>query len=136
MLGCKNLRDRSVVIFVKYREISTRTILPNFIGHCKDSVAEGRQKREIEEAYVEEAYVRPVLSCFDILLANQGATKKALACSHSRSLQLLCTVGGNQARSDARKLLERSPMGSVFSRYEMFGYEGQFSQMTSQGLTT
>ena len=73
MLGCKNLRDRSVVIFVKYREVSTRTILPNFIGHCKDSVAEGRQKREIEEAYVKEAYVRQVLSCFDvILLANQG----------------------------------------------------------------
>ena len=30
MLGCKNLRDlRSVVIFVKYREVSTRMILPN-----------------------------------------------------------------------------------------------------------
>ena len=37
------------------------------------------------------------------------ATKKVLARSHSRSLQLLCTVGGNQARSDARsefKILE------------------------------
>jgi len=30
------------------------------------------------------------------------ATKKVLACSHSRSLQLLCTVGGSQARLDAR----------------------------------
>ena len=29
---------RSVVIFVKYREVSTRTILPNFIGNCGDSV--------------------------------------------------------------------------------------------------
>jgi len=30
------------------------------------------------------------------------ATKKVLACSHSRSLQLLCPVGGSQARLDAR----------------------------------
>jgi len=30
------------------------------------------------------------------------ATKKVIACSHSRSLQLLCTVGGGQARLDAR----------------------------------
>jgi len=29
---------RSVVIFVKYREVSTRTILQNFIGNCRDSV--------------------------------------------------------------------------------------------------
>ena len=75
MLGYKNLRDRSVVIFVKYRKVSTRTILLNFISHCRDSVAEGRQKREIEEVYVEEAYVRQVLRCFDlILLANQGGS--------------------------------------------------------------
>jgi hypothetical protein len=34
--------------------------------------------------------------------------------SHTASLQLLCTVGGNQARLDARtecKILERSPKG-------------------------
>ena len=44
------------------------------------------------------------------------ATKKALARSHSRSLQLLYIVGGNQARSDARsefKKLEPSPKGGV-----------------------
>ena len=44
------------------------------------------------------------------------ATKKVLACSHSRSLQLLCTVGGSQARLDARtefEILERSPKGGV-----------------------
>ena len=29
-----------------------------------------------------------------------------LACSHRRSLQLLSTVGGNQARSDARSEFE------------------------------
>ena len=29
---------RSVVIFVKYRKASTRTILPNFIDNCRDSV--------------------------------------------------------------------------------------------------
>ena len=27
---------RSVVIFVKYREVSTRTILPNFIDNCRN----------------------------------------------------------------------------------------------------
>jgi len=44
------------------------------------------------------------------------ATKTALARSHSRSLQLLCTVGGNQARLDARtefKILEPSLKGGV-----------------------
>ena len=30
----------SVAIFVKYREVSTRTILPNFICHCRDSVGD------------------------------------------------------------------------------------------------
>jgi len=29
---------RSVAIFVKYRKVSTRTILPNFISNCRDSV--------------------------------------------------------------------------------------------------
>ena len=52
---------RNVVIFVKYREVSTYMILPNFIGNCRDSVVfafwrRHRQKREDEEAYVEEAY--------------------------------------------------------------------------------
>jgi len=44
------------------------------------------------------------------------ATKKVLACSHSHSLQLLCTVGGNQARLDARtecKILKLSLKGGV-----------------------
>ena len=59
---------RSVVIFVEYREVPTRTILPNFIGNYRDM-----DKREKEEAYVKEAYVRQVLSCFNlILLANQN----------------------------------------------------------------
>ena len=51
-----------------------------------------------------------------ILLANQGDSpgqpKKVFACSHNRSLQLLCTVGGSQARLDARtefKISLRSP---------------------------
>ena len=29
---------RSVMIFVKYREVSTRTTLPNLIGNCRDSI--------------------------------------------------------------------------------------------------
>jgi hypothetical protein len=41
---------------------------------------------------------------------------KVLAAKHTASLQLLCTVGGNQARSDAHsefKILEPSPKGGV-----------------------
>ena len=41
---------------------------------------------------------------------------KVLAAKHTASLQLLCTVGGNQARLDARtefEILELSPKGGV-----------------------
>ena len=41
---------------------------------------------------------------------------QVLAAKHTASLQLLCTVGGNQARSDARsefEILEPSPKGGV-----------------------
>ena len=44
------------------------------------------------------------------------ATKTVLACRHMRSLQLLCTVGSNQARLDARtefENLEPSLRGGV-----------------------
>ena len=34
-----------------------------------------------------------------------------LACSHSRSLQLLCAAGGNQAKLDARSEFKISPEG-------------------------
>jgi hypothetical protein len=47
------------------------------------------------------------------------ATKKVLACSHRRSLRLLCTVGGDQARLDAYteyKILERSLKGGEAGR--------------------
>jgi hypothetical protein len=36
------------------------------------------------------------------------ATRTVLACRHIRSLQLLYTVGGDQARSDARSEFEIS----------------------------
>ena len=47
-----------------------------------------------------------------------GATKKALVCSHNRSLQfyVLCTIGGNRARLDARtefEISQRSPKGEA-----------------------
>ena len=56
MLGCKN----SVVIFVKYREVSTHTILPNFIDLSVETAlylrfGGGMGQREKEEAYIEEA---------------------------------------------------------------------------------
>ena len=37
---------RSVMIFVKYREVSTRTILPNFISNCGDSGGIGTRERK------------------------------------------------------------------------------------------
>jgi hypothetical protein len=45
-----------------------------------------------------------------------GARKISLAAKHTASLQLLCTVGGNQARLDARtefKNFEPSPKGGL-----------------------
>jgi hypothetical protein len=47
---------------------------------------------------------------------HDTAIAKVLAAKHTASLQLLCTVGGNQARSDALsefKILERLPKGGV-----------------------
>jgi hypothetical protein len=76
MLGCKN----SAVIFVKYREAPTHTILPNFIDLSVETAlylrfGGGMGQREKEEAYIEEAYVKQVLqvlSCFNSTpLANQ-----------------------------------------------------------------
>ena len=67
---------RSVVIFVKYREVSTRTTLPNFIGNCRDSIVfafwqRHGQKRE-RGSICQGAHVRQVLSCFNSTpLANQ-----------------------------------------------------------------
>ena len=58
LLGCKNFIGlHSVAIFVKYHKVSTCMILPNFVGHCRDSVVFAflrrcRQMREKEEAYV------------------------------------------------------------------------------------
>ena len=105
-------RSRSVVIFIKYREVSTRTILPNFIdlspetvlssrfGGHKGGVARGRRGR------------RGSVRLHLIPLANQGdspeqlrrfsrAAKKVLARSHNRSLQL-------QAGPDTRTEFEIS----------------------------
>jgi len=47
---------------------------------------------------------------------GRSRTAEVLAAKHTASLQLLYTVGGNQARLDARsefKILERSPKGGV-----------------------
>ena len=57
----------SIVVFIKYREVPTHTILPSFINNRRGSVVfvfwrRYGQKREKEEAYVKEAYVGRVLS--------------------------------------------------------------------------
>ena len=111
----------SAMIFVKYREVSTRTILPNFIGNCRDSVVFAfwqtyEQKREKEEAYikevyVKEAYVRQVLSCFNlILLANQnnspgqpkGSLRIATAIRYNYHVQLVATKRGRMRVADLK----------------------------------
>ena len=90
---CLAARTRSVEIFIKYREVSTRMILPNFIdfstetvlysrfGGHKGGVVTGRRGRR--------GGVR-------LQFGSPGQpTIKVLARSHNRSLQL-------QARLDAR----------------------------------
>ena len=63
----------SVVIFVKHREVFARTILPNFISRCKDSVVFAFWRRHGQKKEKEGTYVRQVLNCFDsIPLANQN----------------------------------------------------------------
>ena len=49
---------------------------------------------------------------YELLQVHQE--HQVLTAKHRRSLRLLCTAGGNQARSDARsefKILERWPKG-------------------------
>jgi hypothetical protein len=70
-------------LLLQCREVSTPTILPNFICNCRDSVVfafgGGIGKREKEEAYVEESYVRQVLSYFNSTpLANQDSSPSQL----------------------------------------------------------
>ena len=93
----------SVVIFVKYREVPTRTILPNFVNLSAETALYSRfggQNGGIVKGEERKRHLQ-----FDSPGQPRRfsrATKKVLACSHSRSLQLLCTAGGNQAKLDAR----------------------------------
>ena len=58
MLDCKNLKLFAigllyrVAIFVKYREVSTCTTLPNFIGNWRDSIGRSMGKRERKRKYI------------------------------------------------------------------------------------
>ena len=45
--------------------------------------------------------------------AEEGARSKVLAAKHTASLQLLCTVSGNQARLDTRTEFEISQRGEA-----------------------
>src|SRR6266567_7308668 len=98
------------IIFVKYREVSTDTILLNFIGSCRDSIVfafwqRQEQKRQKAEAYIKEAYVRQALSCFNLILpANQNDSPG----QPKESLRVVTAVrynyyvqGGNMNCSDA-----------------------------------
>ena len=66
------------------------------------------------------------------------ATKTILVTRHRRSLRLLCTVGGDQARSDARsefEILERSPKGGgEASRAQSCSWLNGVSQLASLSI--
>jgi len=95
----------SAVIFIKYRKVSTCTILPNFIDQTALYSRFGGHIRDLVKG--EEEAVRLQFGSPGQPKRISRATKKVLARSHSRSLQL-------QARLDKRtelKILERSPKG-------------------------
>ena len=78
---------RSVVIFVKYREVPTRTILPNFVNLSAETALYSRfggQNGGIVRGEKRKRHLQ-----FGQPRRFSRATKKVLACSHSRSLQLL-----------------------------------------------
>ena len=90
MHGCKNLAAIGLppyaVIFVRYREVSTRTILPNFIDLFAEAalyLRSGGHKGGVVKG--EKGGKRKRTSS----IRFSRATKKVLARSHSRSLQLL-----------------------------------------------
>jgi hypothetical protein len=101
------------VIFVKYREVSTRRYyqISSAIAETALYLRFGRgiSKREKEEAYVkeacvEEAHFRQALSCFDlILLANQnnspGQPKESLRVATAVRYNYY-VQGGNMNGSD------------------------------------
>jgi hypothetical protein len=105
-------RSRSVVIFIRYREISTRTILPNFIDLSAERVLSSRfGGHKGGEAKGERGSVRLQFNSPGQPRRISRATKKILARSHNRSLQL-------QARLDTRtefEISQRSPKGSCTS---------------------
>ena len=49
---------RSVIIFVKYREVSTRTVLPNFINLSAETVSYSRLESVGKKEKKEKAYIR------------------------------------------------------------------------------
>ena len=108
---------RTAVIFVKCRKVSTRTTLPNFIDLSAETALYSRfgghnggvgrkGKREGVRLQFDSPGQRTRFS---------RATKKVLACSHSHSLQLLCTAGGNQAKSDVHPPLWRGLQNFKFA---------------------
>ena len=87
MLCCENLASdrleasdgysrlallRSVVIFIKYCEVSTHTILPNFVDLSAETALYSHFGGGVgKKGKKEEAYVRQVLNWFNsILVAN------------------------------------------------------------------
>jgi hypothetical protein len=126
MLSCKNLRDRSVVVFVEYREVPTVRYCQTSSATAETALRRCRQKRENEEAYVEGAYVRQVLSCFDlILLANQGdspgqpkrSLRVATAVRYNCYVQLVATKRIQNFGAFAKGGVDFHPSGKNLFRY-------------------
>src|SRR6266700_5733403 len=112
MLGCKNLKCSqstflsSVVIFVNIVRFPP-------VRYCQISPAIAETALYLRWQRYKQKRERMSRKQTSGKFFSR-ATKRVLACSHSRSLQLLCTAGGNQSKLDARtefKILERSPKG-------------------------
>ena len=85
---CLAARTRSVVIFIKYREVSTCMILPNFIDFSTEIVLYSRFSGYKGGVVMgEKGEKRRCMSLIWFLRRFSRATIKVLARSHNRSLQ-------------------------------------------------
>jgi hypothetical protein len=79
-------------------EVFTRTISPNFISNCRNSFVFAFCRPQRGDAVKREGRARASFP-WPTKAILQGNHQKVLACRHMRSLQLLCTVGGDLASS-------------------------------------
>ena len=103
---------------IKFRTCLT-TLPPTYVSSTyTSSFAYASAKTQIQRCLCNCRWNLAMLYAWKLTISTKikYCRSKVLAAKHAASLQLLCTVGGNQARLDARtefKNLERSPKGGV-----------------------